>query len=54
MEMWKVNLFSYWNQYYQSHSVTSTKAAKILSEKQERNGAQMKSQTNDISDMQIV
>ena len=26
-------LFSYWNQYYQSHSVTSTKAAKILFEK---------------------
>ena len=46
-EIWKVKLFSYWNQYYQSHSKTSIKATKIFFEKKERNGVQMKSQTND-------
>ena len=35
-EMWKIDLFSYWNQYYQSYGVTSTKAAKILFDKWER------------------
>ena len=50
--MRKVNLFSYWNQYYQSHSVTSIKAAKIFFDKKERNGVQMKSQTNDTRNSQ--
>ena len=50
--MRKVNLFCYWNQYYQSHSVTSIKAAKIFFDKKEKNGVQMKSQTNDTRNSQ--
>ena len=52
--MWKVNLFSCWNQYYWCHSVTSTKTTKIFLDKKERGGAQMKLQTNDTRNRQVV
>ena len=53
-EICKVNLFCYWNQYYQSHNVTSTKAAKIVLNKKEWSDARMKSQTNDTWNRQVV
>ena len=53
-EIWQENLFSYWNQYYQSHNVTSSKAAKIFLDKKKWNGAQMKSQTYDTWNRQVV
>ena len=54
IEICSVNLFSYWNQYYQSHNVTSTKAAKIVPNKKEWSGARMNSQTNDTCNRQVV
>ena len=53
-EIWQENLLSYWNQYYQSHKVISSKAAKIFLDKKKWNGAQMKSQTYDTWNKQVV
>ena len=53
-KIWQENVFSYWNQYYQSHSVTSSKAAKMFLDKMKWNDVQMKSKTYDTWNRQVV